>query len=59
MPEISGNVVSFYIVPLDPAHSAGLARHVPVKRDTLKVRRISKKGWNFHGLETNVDNIVL
>jgi len=59
MPGLPGNVISFYIVPLDPAHSAGLAGHVPVKRDTLKVRRISKKGWNFHGLETNVDHIVL
>jgi hypothetical protein len=23
-------VISFYIVPLDPAHSTGLAGHVPV-----------------------------
>jgi hypothetical protein len=30
-PGLPGNVISFYIVPLDPAHSAGLAGHVPVK----------------------------
>ena len=28
-PALPGNVVSFYIVPLDPAHSAWLAGHVP------------------------------
>ena len=27
---LPGKVISFYIVPLDPAHSAGLAGHVPV-----------------------------
>jgi hypothetical protein len=26
-----GKVLSFYIVPLDPANKAGLAGHVPVK----------------------------
>ena len=31
-PGLPGNVKSFYIVPLDPAHSAGLAGHLPVKR---------------------------
>jgi hypothetical protein len=28
-PGLPDNVISFYIVPLDPAHSAGLAGHVP------------------------------
>jgi len=28
-PGLPGNVVSFYIVPLDPARSVGLAGHVP------------------------------
>ena len=31
-PGLPGNVTSLYIVPLDPAHSAGLAGHVPAKR---------------------------
>jgi hypothetical protein len=31
-PGLPGKVTSFYIVPLDPAHSAGLAGHVPAKR---------------------------
>ena len=26
---LPGNVISFYIVPLDPAYEAGLAGHVP------------------------------
>jgi hypothetical protein len=30
-PELPGKVISFYIVPLDPAYKAGLAGHVPVK----------------------------
>jgi hypothetical protein len=34
-PGLPGKVISFYIVPLDPAHSAGLAGHVPVKRTIL------------------------
>jgi hypothetical protein len=29
-PGLPGNVVSFYIVPLDPAYKAGLAGHIPV-----------------------------
>jgi hypothetical protein len=29
--ELPGKVISFYIVPLDPAYKAGLAGHVPVK----------------------------
>ena len=29
-PGLPGNVISFYIVPLDPAHRAGLAGHAPV-----------------------------
>jgi putative ABC transport system substrate-binding protein len=31
-PGLPGNVISFYIVPLDPAHSAGIAGHVPAKK---------------------------
>jgi hypothetical protein len=27
---LPGKVISFYIVPLDPAYKAGLAGHVPV-----------------------------
>ena len=30
-PGLPSNVISFYIVPLDPAHSAGLAGHAPVR----------------------------
>ena len=30
---LPGKVISFYIVPLDPAHSAGLAGHVPVNKE--------------------------
>jgi hypothetical protein len=30
-PGLPGSVISFYIVPLDPTHSAGLPGHVPVK----------------------------
>jgi hypothetical protein len=30
-PGLPGNVISFYIVPLDPAYKAGLAGHTPVK----------------------------
>jgi hypothetical protein len=29
-PGLPGKVISFHIVPLDPAHKAGLAGHVPV-----------------------------
>ncbi len=29
-PGLPGKVISFYIVPLDPAYKAGLAGHVPV-----------------------------
>jgi hypothetical protein len=31
-PELTGNLVSFYIVPLDPAYETGLAGHVPVNQ---------------------------
>jgi hypothetical protein len=31
-PELPGKVISFYIVPLDPAYEAGLAGHVPVNQ---------------------------
>jgi len=27
---LPGNVISFYIVPLDPEHCAGVAGHLPV-----------------------------
>jgi hypothetical protein len=30
-PELPGDVIPFYIVPLYPAYKAGLAGHVPVK----------------------------
>jgi hypothetical protein len=30
-PGLPGNVISFYIVPLDPACEAGLAGHFPAK----------------------------
>jgi len=29
---LPGKVISFYIVPLDPAYKTGLAGHVPVER---------------------------
>jgi len=29
-PGLPGKVISFHIVPLDPAYKAGLAGHVPV-----------------------------
>jgi len=35
-PGLPGNVISFYIVPLNPARKAGLAGHVPVKVQNLK-----------------------
>jgi hypothetical protein len=34
-PGLPGNVISLYIVPLDPAHGAGLAGHVPATQDLL------------------------
>jgi hypothetical protein len=34
-PGLPGNVTSFYIVPLDPVHSARLAGQVPAKRTIL------------------------
>jgi len=30
-PGLPGKVISFHIVPLDPAYKAGLAGHVPAK----------------------------
>jgi len=30
-PALPGEVISFHIVPLDPAYKAGLAGHVPAK----------------------------
>jgi hypothetical protein len=35
-PGLPGKVISFHIVPLDPAYKAGLAVHVPVKRHFFK-----------------------
>jgi hypothetical protein len=32
---LPGKVVSFYIVPLDPAYKAGLTGHVPVKEEII------------------------
>jgi len=37
---LPGKVISFYIVPLDPAHKAGLAGHVPVKSTTAWRRNV-------------------
>jgi hypothetical protein len=37
---LPGKVISFYIVPLDPAHKAGLAGHVPVKSYTAWRRNV-------------------
>ncbi len=37
---LPGKVISFYIVPLDPAYRAGLAGHVPVT--------LTEKGGNWH-----------
>ncbi len=34
-PELPGKVILFHIVPLDPAHKAGFAWHVPVE-DSLR-----------------------
>jgi hypothetical protein len=31
---LPAKVISFYIVPLDPAYKAGLAGHVPVKQES-------------------------
>jgi len=39
---LPGKVISFYIVPLDPAHSAGLAGHVPVIKGRSYGPQISK-----------------
>jgi hypothetical protein len=32
-PALPGNVVSFYIVPLDPVNRAGLPGHIPANSD--------------------------
>jgi len=37
---LPGKVISFYIVPLDPAYRAGLAGHVPVN--------LTEKGGSRH-----------
>jgi hypothetical protein len=39
---LPGKVISFYIVPLDPAYEAGLAGHVPVKMASLDFRKNPK-----------------
>jgi len=53
-PGLPGNVISFYIVPLDPAHSAGLVEHVPVKEQQVKCspgifecNRIGVYSWHW------------
>ena len=33
---LPGDEISFFIVPLDPAYKAGLAGHLPVKRESGK-----------------------
>jgi len=35
-PGLPGKVISFHIVPLDPAYKAGLAGHVPAKDQILE-----------------------
>jgi hypothetical protein len=42
-PGLPGKVISFYIVPLDPAHSARLAGHVPAKRTILFLARGNRR----------------
>ena len=37
---LPGKVISFYIVPLDPAYRAGLAGHVPIN--------LTEKGGSKH-----------
>jgi hypothetical protein len=34
---LPGKVISFYIVPLDPAYKAGLAGHVPANRNLVEI----------------------
>jgi len=46
-PELPGNVISSYIVPLDPAEKAGLRRHAPgnkevMGRHTLRIWKLSQ-----------------
>jgi len=52
-PGLPGNVISFYIVPLDPAYKAGPAGHFPVKRYSLR------KEIFFVNLSAMVDRPVL
>ena len=54
MPGLPGNVKSFYIVPLDPAHSAGPAGHLPVKRTILFFARGHSR-YRFVGGSTGLD----
>jgi hypothetical protein len=35
---LPGKVISFYIVPLDPAYKAGLAGHNPVKVEWSRLK---------------------
>ena len=63
---LPGKVISFYIVPLDPAHSAGLAGHVPViKRRSYglqigkTVSRLSRPPlWMDHRYPTRRTQII-
>jgi len=41
-PELPGKVISFHIVPLDPAYKAGLAGHVPAKIQSPNFKGIPK-----------------
>jgi len=44
---LPGKVISFYIVPLDPAHKAGLTGHGPVKRLRCDLGFISPSQEDF------------
>jgi hypothetical protein len=43
-PGLPGDVISFYIVPLDPAQRAVFARHAPVKKEVMKKLSLKKLG---------------
>jgi hypothetical protein len=43
-PGLPGKVISFHIVPLDPAYRAGIAGHVPVNDVLLLIEGIRIKG---------------
>jgi hypothetical protein len=47
--ELPGNDLLFNIVPLDPAHRAGLAGHAPVKKEkpTSNRAKDQQHGYSF------------